>query len=464
MDIFLTHGYFLREDEHEKKIMKPYAPLGILYISAYLKARGFNPHVFDTTFSSPPELTATLERARPAIVGIYCNLMTRSNVLAIIAVCKRIGAYVVLGGPEPPHHAGEYLARGADVIVIGEGEITLEELIPALMKSGSHDLASVAGIIYRDADGNSVRTAARAYIPNVDVLPRPDRTAIDMSKYLEAWRTHHGRASVSVTCARGCPYHCAWCSHSVYGETHRRHSPARVADEVSSLIETYHPDQLWYADDVFTIHHGWLAQYADELERRGIKLPFECISRADRLNDEVIGILATMGCERLWLGSESGSQRLLDAMRRDVTVEQIRWAAHALHKRGIRVGMFAMLGYEGEHMEDIRATLALLKAAEPDVFLTTVAYPIKGTPYYQQVQERILVHAEWDKRTDRDLSVRGRRSQRFYEFAQRWMVGEFNRHRQWPKGRRNWARLAKSALNASLGRLGMVLTRRQIET
>ena len=459
MDILLTHGYFLYEDPHELKVMKPYPPLGILYISAYLKRLGYDAGVFDTTYSSMAEFDAYLVRERPPIVGIYTNLMTKFNVLKMIATCKELDATVILGGPEPASYAGEYLARGADVVVIGEGEAALEELLPRLAASpdGPHQLDGVLGIAYRRADGTIARALPRPYIPDLDALPDPDREAIDIDRYVETWRTHHGMGSASLICARGCPYHCEWCSHAVYGHTHRRRSPGRVADEVEFLLARYKPDQLWYADDVFTIRHSWFFAYADELKRRGIRLPFECISRADRMNDDVIDRLAEMGCYRLWIGSESGSQNVLDEMRRDVKVEQVQWATRALKRRGIQTGMFIMLGYEGEDIEDLEATVDHLKKSAPDVFLTTIAYPIKDTAYYRKVEDRVLARADWDHRTDRELTVKGRHSKRFYSFATRWMVNAVALHRLRANGG-NVVRMAKAATNVTLGRFGMMVT------
>src|SRR5258708_39968250 len=205
-----------------------------------------------------------------------------------------------------------------------------------------------------------------------------------MDQYVSVWREHHGTGAVSLITARGCPYHCRWCSHQVFGKTHRRRTPASVADELAWLIGGYHPDLAWMADDVFTIHHGWLFQYASELKQRGLKLPFECISRADRLNRQVVRPLAGLGCFRVWIGSESGSQRILDAMERGVTVAEVRSAVSQLKAQGIQTGMFFMWGYEGEDLSDIEATYEHVNSCQPDVFLTTVSYPIKGTPYYEQ--------------------------------------------------------------------------------
>ena len=464
MDVLLTHGYFLYEDPHELKVMKPYPPLGILYLSAYLKRAGYRVGVFDTTFSSGAEFEAFLERERPPVVGLYTNLMTKFNVLKLIAVCKRLGATVILGGPEPASYVEEYLDRGADVIVVGEGEAALEDVLPRLAASrdGPHRLDGIPGIAYRRDDGAIVRALPRPTIADLDSLPDPDREAIDIERYVETWRAHHGMGSVSLICARGCPYHCEWCSHAVYGHTHRRRSPGRVAGEVEHLLARYKPDQLWYADDVFTIKQSWFFEYAAELKRRSIRTPFECISRADRLNEQVIDTLAEMGCYRLWIGSESGSQKVLDEMRREVKVEQVQAMVHALKRRGIQTGMFIMLGYEGEAIEDLEATVDHLKKSAPDVFLTTVAYPIKGTAYYGKVEDRVLARAGWDRRTDRDLTVRGRHSKRFYSFATRWMVNSVTLHRE-PRNGINAVRLAKAAASVALGRMGMMLTARERE-
>jgi anaerobic magnesium-protoporphyrin IX monomethyl ester cyclase len=462
VDILLTHGYVLQEDAHERTVMKPYPPLGILYLASHLKAKGFAVEVVDTTFQSRAALLATLERERPPVVGVYCNLLTKRPVLELIQACRRLGAAVVVGGPEPPHYAAEFLAHGADVVVVGEGEVTMEELLP-LLRAGRRDLGAVAGIVYRDEQGAIVRTPPRPFIRQLDGQPFPDRGAIDLARYVETWREHHGRGSVSLITARGCPYTCRWCSHAVYGVSHRRRSPENVVAEVEEIVERYQPDMLWYADDVFTIHHSWFFRYATLLQERGLHLPFECISRADRLNEEVIRTLAAMGCFRLWIGSESGSQRILDAMDRKVTVEAVQQATALLRRYGIETGMFIMLGYEGEEQADLEATVDHLKQANPDIFLTTVAYPIKGTPYYGEVEDRLLATTDWASRTERDWVVKGRHSKRYYRYANRWMVGSVALHRQRQTPRPDLLALAKAAANAGVGRVGMALTAGEVE-
>jgi anaerobic magnesium-protoporphyrin IX monomethyl ester cyclase len=423
-DLLLTHGYFLFEDEKEIQIMRPYPTLGLLYISAYLRREGFDVEVFDSTFAQRQELFDRLAGGR-GVIGIYTNLMTRRPVLDIVAAAKRHGWTVVLGGPESANYPGEYLASGADVVVVGEGETTMAELLPALAARGPHDLHGVTGTVFRDADGVVVTNGEREKISDLDSLPWPDRGRIDQARYVDVWREKHGMGSVNLITARGCPYKCNWCSHAVFGYTHRRRSYLDCASELEHIMETYRPDQVWYSDDVFTISHPWLFGYAKELKRRNLRVPFETISRADRMmKDEVLETLADMGCYRIWIGSESGSQRILDAMQRGVKVDQVVWAANAAKRYGIQVGMFLMWGYPGEQVDDIAATVDLVSKCQPEVHLTTVAYPIKNTGYFRNAADSIVLDKEWSAATDRDHRIRGRHSRGYYKQADLWLNNE----------------------------------------
>ncbi len=463
MDILLTHGYFIAEDPHEQQIMKPYPTLGLLYISSHLKTKGFEVDLYDTTFVTLVDFESYLHSTRPELVGFYCNLMTKQNVLKQMRMCKEIGARVILGGPEPASYAQEYINAGADVIVDGEGELTLEELIHHLNSQDMHGLADIKGIIFQSDDGKLVKTAARDHIQDLSSQPWPDRDSIDMDRYLGTWKRYHGKSSVSLITARGCPYVCKWCSHSVFGFSHRRRRPEEVVEEVAWIAEHYDPDQLWYADDVLTIHPRWFIKFAALLQARDLRIPYECISRADRLNEQIIDALAATGCYRLWIGAESGSQRVLDAMMRKTDALDIQEKTKMLQAKGIEVGMFIMLGYDGEDVSDIEATVKHLKASNPDTFLTTVAYPIKGTAYYQEVENHIVTNLNWDDRTDRDNHIAGRYSPQFYDHATRWMVNEVNLDKARNSDSQNFLQMAKMFLNAKRGRLGMRLTKRQRE-
>ncbi len=213
------------------------------------------------------------------MVGFYCNLMTRVNFIEMIQYCKTLGITVIVGGPEPANYVEEYLRRGADIVVIGEGELTLEELVPLILKQGLQDLGDVYGIAFKGDRGEAVINLPRPQIKDLDSLPFPDRAAIDIHRYVDVWHDHHGQGSVSlVITARGCPYKCKWCSHSVFGYTHRRRSPENVAQELEEIRAKYKPDMVWYADDVFTINHRWLDKYHEELK----KAASDCLLKPSR--------------------------------------------------------------------------------------------------------------------------------------------------------------------------------------
>jgi anaerobic magnesium-protoporphyrin IX monomethyl ester cyclase len=456
-DLLLTHGYFLAEDEKERQIMKPYPPLGLLYLSAFLKQSGYSVDVFDSTFGERAELVARLRASPGGVIGVYTNLMTRRSVLEIVRAAKAARWTVVLGGPESANYAHEYLDAGADVIVVGEGELTMSELLAALPRCGPHRLHDIRGIAFRGEDGTFLRTPERARIPDLDTLPWPDREAIDHAPYLQAWRTHHGASSINLITARGCPYRCNWCSHAVYGFSHRRRSPANVAAEMRWIVDRYAPDQVWYADDVFTISHPWMQSYLVELRQRGIHRPFETITRADRLQTgDSARMLADLGCYRIWIGSESGSQKILDAMERGVSVAQVRQACRLAQAHGIQVGMFLMWGYEGEELEDIAATVEHVKASNPDIFFTTVSYPIKGTGYFDKVRDRVELPVDWAVASDRDHVVGGRHGRDYYRLADQWLRNEVEASRLGPSDPARAAELrgAAQAARDSLYRWG----------
>jgi anaerobic magnesium-protoporphyrin IX monomethyl ester cyclase len=423
-ELLLTHGYFLYEDPKELQILKPYAPLGILYLCSHLRDQGFDVDVFDTTFSSREALFKYLQSETPTVLGIYANLMTRSNVVETLKVAREAGWKTIVGGPEPGAYALEYLQAGANYVVFGEGELTMQDLLEAFRVGAVDSCTSIPGLAYLNSAGEMCETAGRNQIADLDSQPWPARHAVDIDRYVKTWRDAHGRGSVNFITARGCPYKCRWCSHQVFGQTHRRRDPLLVVDEVQWLLQTYSPDMVWVSDDVFTINHKWLRDYAGEMRRRGLRVPFECISRADRLNAEMLDLLAELGCFRIWIGSESGSQRILDSMDRGVKIEQVQQAVAMSRERGIESGMFLMWGYEGEELDDIEATIKHVSVSKPDIFFTTVSYPIKGTPYYKKISDRLVQLKPWGTSSDREIKIKGRHSQKFYSYADKLLKDE----------------------------------------
>lgn len=459
MDLLLAHAYILRDDPLEVRVMKPYPPLGILYLSAWLKNAGFSVGVYDATFRTADEFLPLLKKERPTVVGIYVNMMTKRHALRMIREAKSTGAQVVLGGPEPRFHAEKFLERGADVVVVGEGEEALSELLPALAKLGAHHLHPIPGIIFRDESGKVVSTPERPRLADINLLPWPDREAINLQTYLDTWRNHHGSSSMSLITARGCPFTCSWCSHAVYGFSHRRRKPEGVVEEIAHLQQRWNPDQFWIADDVFTVNKDWIHHFHAELKRRGIRISYECISRADRLSEEVADLLQQSGCRRLWVGSESGSQRLLDKMSRGVTLEEVRQGVKWLQQRGIEAGLFVMVGYGDESEAEIVETIQHLKITSPDHFLVTVAYPITGTTYHSDLDDKVITPDNWDITTDRDKRFVGRRSDRYYRFATSRILHEVALHRALGAHSPQFRKITRELAATGVARLGMSLTR-----
>jgi radical SAM superfamily enzyme YgiQ (UPF0313 family) len=463
MKLILTHGYFLNEDPAELRIMKPYPPLGILFVSAFLKEHGIDNKIFDTTFSSKSELKKYLVEEKPDYIAIYINLMTKINVLEIIRFIKSTesikNAKIILGGPEIRYNATDLLEHGTDFVVIGEGEETTLELINNLEMKNGYDLNSIKGIGFKDENGKIIFNQERSLIADIDTLPIPNRNGIDFSKYQQAWKKHHGIDAISVSTMRGCPYTCRWCSRAVYGLTYRRRSPHKVVEELLHIKEQYNPDSIWFVDDVFTISHKWLSAFVEELKKNSLKIKYECITRADRMNKDVIKTMKDSGCFRVWIGAESGSQRIIEAMDRRVKVEQVREMIKLSRKHGLQAGTFIMLGYPGETERDIEETINHLKLSDPDHFTITIAYPIKGTEFFQEIETNQVNAFNWEKQTDRNRDFKRTYPRRYYDFAVRRVVNEVKFHQSKNNGSIN-DEVVKFKLKSYAAKAGMLWVRK----
>ena len=443
MNIVLTHAYFLKEDPKELQIMKPYPPLGLLYVSAFLEQNGIDHDVFDSTFSDKERWMDFMLAKKPDVIALYTNLMTKVRLIEMIKQIRTsealIETKIVLGGPDVTYNWKDYLKHGTDFLVIGEGEETFKELIDQL--AGNQCYNDVDGLAFIDAKGQARKNKPRIKIKQVDELPLPNRKRVDLTHYLQAWKEHHDKSTLNVSTQRGCPYTCKWCSTAVYGQSYRRRSPQLVVDEIEYLIQEYKVDALWFVDDVFTVSHKWLKAFSEEMQSRKIQIPFECITRAERMNEEVIIQLKKAGCFRIWIGAESGSQRIIDLMDRQVDIKKVSEMMQLTKKHGIETGTFIMVGYPTETLEDINLTIDYLKEADPDLFTITVAYPIKGTGLYEQIESKIVVQPEWSTSTDRQIDFERTYPRQFYDFAVRRIVNEVNFHKQKTKGN-SWSKKA----------------------
>jgi len=433
-DLLLVNPLFLHEDPVEQHLMTPYFPLGLLYLAATAREAGYKVSVFDSTFQSGDEnLIAVMKKEKPQVVGISILATVRAAALRLAALAHRHGAMVIVGGSDPTGRPESYLRyqvdgrRPVDLAVIGEGEQTLLELLPHLLNGqeiGPH-LNGIKGLAYLDADGQVVRTQARPHLTDLDSLPLPARDLIDLTSYRRAWQSHHRYFSLSLIATRGCPYACSWCQKSVFGRSFRPRDPEAVAEEMRLVKEQYHPDQLRIVDDVMGIDREWVRTWHDAVLNRDATIPFECLSRVDLMDDELARLLKEAGCRRIAFGAESGSQKVLDAMNKGTRVEQIRRAAALCRHHGIETYFYIMLGYPGEQWQDIRKTIALLRETRPDKFSSTIAYPLPGTDFYEQVKGCLLDTPDWDYTAENRLLFEQEYSTRFYRWTQRLLAKEW---------------------------------------
>lgn len=433
MKVVLTHGYFLEEDAIEQSIMRPYPPLGILYIQSYLKENGINTAVFDSTFETRENWKNHMLQQQPEAVLFYTNLMTKVNLIQLNKWLKENLPNVtsVIGGPDVTYNLDNYLSYGFDFCVIGEGEQTSLELIESLIGGTKPD--QVDGIAFLE-NGVTVQTPSRKKLKDLTELPVPARGDIPFHKYLDVWKKHHGKATANISTQRGCPYTCKWCSTAVYGQSYRRRPAKQVVEEIKELQDNYGVEALWFVDDVFTVSHKWIGSLYEEFKKESINTEFEIITRAERLNEEVVRMLKEMGCFRIWIGAESGSQRIVDAMDRRVSVDDVRNKINLTQQYGIEAGTFIMVGYPEETQEDILETVEHLKQATPDQFTITLAYPIKGTDLYAEIEDRITQAPDWASSTDRDIDFTRTYNREYYKHAIRYITNSYNGFKQGKEG------------------------------
>jgi radical SAM superfamily enzyme YgiQ (UPF0313 family) len=212
---------------------------------------------------------------------------------------------------------------------------------------------------------------------------------------------------------------------------------------------------MWISDDVLTINLKWSLQFFEEVKRRGAQHPYECLSRVDLVDREILSGLKESGCFRIWYGAESGSQKVLDSMTKGTTVEQVREAARITQETGMQAGFFILLGYPDETTADIRKTIDLLKETRPDVFGTSVAFPMKGTAFYERVKDRIIPNENWSSRNQNKLLFKTKYPRLYYWFAVRWLVKEVHVAKMWREEKRPYGRIAREAIKVAVARAGV---------
>jgi anaerobic magnesium-protoporphyrin IX monomethyl ester cyclase len=442
-EILVAHSYYLLDDPKQVEKMRPYSPLSTLITAAVLRERGHGVALFDAMLAPGTGAFAEmLDGVRPRVVALVedsfnfltkmCTLRMRESALAMVRAAHAAGCRVVVNGSDASDHPALYLAAGADAVLLGDPESGVPELAELWLRDPAAPLDGVAGLaLPADStrgrltvlgggceprgDATVRRTLPRAAVRDLDALPLPAWDLVDAEAYRRAWTGAHGRLSWNVVTSRGCPYGCNWCAKPLFGRRYDQRSPQSAAAEIRLLRDTVAPEHLWFADDIFGLTAEWIQAFADELTRLDARTPFMMQTRVNLMRPATVAALAAAGAEEVWLGVESGSQKILDAMEKGSRVEQVRTATRTLQAHGIRACWFIQLGYLGETWEDVLMTRDLIREERPDDIGVSVAYPLPGTRFHAMVQAQLGAKQNWADTDDLAMLFHGTFGTAFYK-------------------------------------------------
>lgn len=428
LSILVAHSYFLRFDQKQLERAKPYPPLATLQVAASLRDAGHQVHVFDAMLASGvAEYDEQLQAVQPQLALFYednfnflskmCLGKMREAACDMIARAHRRGARVIAAGSDASDAPAVYLAAGADVVLIGEGLTALRALVQRLDADPQIAVAQlVEGINGTAVIAKNQLTISKTAGPAPE-QQHPGLAAwdlIDIERYRSTWRHAHGYFSLNMAASRGCSFRCSWCAKPIWGNRYLQREAADVAAEMTYLKHTFQPDHIWFADDIFGFRVDWVSQFAAAVHAENGSVPFTIQTRADLVSDDMARALRKARCQEAWIGAESGSQRVLDAMNKGTKVGDIPLARARLAAENIRVGFFIQLGYLDEQLEDILATRALIEDTRPDDIGVSVSYPLPGTKFYELVQQQLQAKTHWQESNDLEMMFEGTYSSDFY--------------------------------------------------
>jgi anaerobic magnesium-protoporphyrin IX monomethyl ester cyclase len=423
--ILFTHSYFLRFDPKQWETGQPYPPLGTLYAASLMRQHGFETELFDTMFSTDPDAIATsIDRSNPGFVVIYddgfnyltkmCLTNMREAAFRMCRLAAEKGCTVIVSSSDATDHYEKYLAQGAGFVLLGEAEYSLLELVIAI-STGNTDYKNIQGIVYTEND-SIIKTSRRNVIRELDNLPMPAWDLLDIEPYRKMWLKSSGYFSINIGTTRGCPFKCNWCAKPIYGNRYNSRSSHNVVQELKYLKEKFNYDHIWFCDDIFGLKPGWVQEFAEGVQEAGLSFRFKIQSRADLLLQEnYVTALAAAGCDNAWMGAESGSQTILDAMDKGITVEQIRQSTHLLRLHHIKPSFFIQFGYPGETRKDISKTIALINELLPHSIGISVSYPLPGTGFYEKVKSDMREKTNWTDSDELHLMFRNTYQPAFYK-------------------------------------------------
>ncbi len=428
LSVLVAHSYFQRFDQKQYERAKPYPPLATLQVASILRAAGHRVAVFDAMLADGVEaFDLQLQQEQPQLLLLYedtfnflskmCLGRMRDAAMRMIHAARRDGVRVIVAGPDASDNPQTYLAAGAEIVLIGEGLSALRILLDRLSRAPAAGAAQLSDGLLGVAVAGAAEShahAGHALLPEAGGPPVPAWDLIDVERYRTSWQRAHGYFSLNMAASRGCSFRCNWCAKPIWGNHYLQRDPSEVAREMIYLRQRYAPDHVWFADDIFGFRVDWVNRFAAALSGGGGGIPFTIQSRADLISTAMASALARAGCTEVWIGAESGSQRILDAMNKGVTVAQIVQARERLRAHRVRTGFFIQLGYLGEELDDVLATRDLIAIARPDDVGVSVSYPLPGTIFYERVRSQLSAKTHWQQSNDLEMMFCGTYTTEFY--------------------------------------------------
>lgn len=434
--VLVTNTYFYPLDAKQWRFKKPYPPLGTIQISSLLREEGHEIRFFDNCLNDDPtKIKVIIEEFQPHYMLIYddgfnyltkmCLTTMRDAAYAMASLAQTVGAKVIISSSDSSDRYDQYLQNHVDYVIMGEGDTTVKELLKNLDSGfGAH---GVSGLSYFDTNKETIKTPNRSVLQKLDDLPLAAWELVDMEAYRQIWQSNHGYFSINIATTRGCPYKCNWCAKPIYGNRYNSRSPQHVIDEIKLLAEQYSVNHLWMCDDIFGLTPKWVQEFNLLVKKHNLNFQYMIQSRVDLLlKEDTIDVLVESGLETIWLGAESGSQHVLDAMDKGITVEQIHEAVPKLQKKGVNVALFLQFGYLGETLEDVNKTIKMVLDIMPNEIGISVSYPLPGTKFYDKVKDDLRAKANWVDSDDLDLMFDNTYTPAFYKKLHRYV---HNRHK-----------------------------------
>ncbi|PKH50791.1 radical SAM protein [Tenacibaculum sp. Bg11-29] len=437
LNIAFSHSYFYPFDEKQWNNKTPFPPLGTMYAASFLREKGYAVSLFDTCLlKNIDPLHSFLEVNKPDVFVIYddgfnyltkmCLTNMREAAFEMILKAKGNNCKIVVCSSDATDHYEKYLNAGADFIIQGEGEVTLKELVDKFQNK--EDATVIDGVVYVNDQGKIIKNPKRAVYKELDSFPMPAWDLINVNDYKNIWEEGGKEFSLNMVTTRGCPFKCNWCAKPIYGNRYNSHSPEYIVAHISYLQKNFGVKKFWMCDDIFGLKPQWVQEFNTLLKQENLIINYYIQSRADLLLKEAnIEALAESGLSEVWIGAESGSQKILDAMDKGTTIAQIEKATRLLKEKNIKVAFFIQFGYLNETKEDIDLTIKMIQNLLPDNIGVSVSYPLPETAFYEKVKDDLKLKANWTDSDDLAMMFQGSFNSKFYKKLQRYVHKVFRK-------------------------------------